>query len=203
MTLCKAMERVTGIEPVWVAWKATAQPLGHTRPKNGRTARKHAVTHKRSRFLAWKAMTLPLSYSRATNSLYSKLCWFGWSTKDPSAALAARRNCIVSLTVVALFQVRTQCQPASKWERVPDVRDSMTSGLFAISGRDGSGSTILSLDGLPLVRVTLADFVLTLPSRPHTMASHRSPGAFDLDHICRRPASRRPCAFGWESLAPA
>ena len=25
------MERVTGIEPVWVAWKATARPLGHTR----------------------------------------------------------------------------------------------------------------------------------------------------------------------------
>lgn len=25
------LERVTGIEPVWVAWKATAQPLGHTR----------------------------------------------------------------------------------------------------------------------------------------------------------------------------
>jgi hypothetical protein len=22
---------VTGIEPVWVAWKATARPLGHTR----------------------------------------------------------------------------------------------------------------------------------------------------------------------------
>lgn len=25
------LERVTGIEPVWVAWKATARPLGHTR----------------------------------------------------------------------------------------------------------------------------------------------------------------------------
>ena len=25
------LERVTGVEPVWVAWKATARPLGHTR----------------------------------------------------------------------------------------------------------------------------------------------------------------------------
>ncbi len=25
------LERATGIEPVWVAWKATAQPLGHAR----------------------------------------------------------------------------------------------------------------------------------------------------------------------------
>lgn len=27
----EGLERVTGIEPVWVAWKATARPLGHTR----------------------------------------------------------------------------------------------------------------------------------------------------------------------------
>ncbi len=70
------MERVTGIEPVWVAWKATAQPLGHTRPKNGRTAGKHAVTHKWSRFLAWKAVTLPLSYSRTGEHFYSMRCRF-------------------------------------------------------------------------------------------------------------------------------
>ena len=39
----KTMERVTGIEPAWPAWKAGALPLSYTRVTKNSTSRAQAV----------------------------------------------------------------------------------------------------------------------------------------------------------------
>ena len=57
------LERVTGIEPVWVAWKATARPLGHTR-LSSETGVKLKLRIAPRVTSGLKAVTLALSYSR-------------------------------------------------------------------------------------------------------------------------------------------